>query len=112
MPPNGRWRLLALDPGLDRTLQLDRQGLAPAIDTVADRETDPGLGDAVFLDIGFFLALEADADALGQQIGVVEGAVGIDAKAVGKVGHGEKARKTGEGAGFSRGPRPLQEPLT
>src|SRR5690606_32954967 len=86
--------LFALDVGLHRALQLDRQGLAAAVDAVADGQPDPAFGDAVFLDIGLVLALEADADSFRQQVGVVERAVGIDGQAVGKgVGHGKGSAK-------------------
>lgn len=89
-------------------MQLDRQGLAPAIDAVADGQTDPAFRDAVFLDIGLVLALEADADALGQQVSIVEWAVGVDAQAVGKdVGHGD-ARSRRNGSGFSGWRREVQ----
>src|SRR5690606_36541958 len=75
-------RSLALDEGFDRALQLDGQGLAAPIDAVADGQAHPAFRDAVFLDVGLFLALEADAHAARQQVGVVEGAVRIDRKAV------------------------------
>ena len=40
------------------------------------------LADAIFLDVGLFLALEADADAQGQQVGVMERAARVRGEAV------------------------------
>src|SRR3546814_17021956 len=51
------------EPRLDRPRQLDRQRLAPPIDLLAQRDAHPAFGHRIFLDVGAFGALEADADA-------------------------------------------------
>src|SRR3546814_16742687 len=50
------------EPPLDRPRQLDRQRLAPPIDLLAQRDAHPAFGHRIFLDVGAFGALEADAD--------------------------------------------------
>src|SRR3546814_19408162 len=59
------------EPRLDRPRQLDRQRLAPPIDLLAQRDAHPAFGHRIFLDVGAFGALEADADAAFEH-GLVE----------------------------------------
>src|SRR5690606_12872377 len=70
-PAVGTQALFALQIRLDRALQLDRQGLALAIDAIAEGQAHPALRDAVFLDVGLVLALEAHAHAARQKVAVV-----------------------------------------
>src|ERR1044072_6076104 len=69
---------------LDRTLQLDGQRFAFAIERLAGRDADPAFADAIFLDVGLLLAGKADADGPLQHSLVVEWAVRVGGKAVGK----------------------------
>src|SRR4051812_16312059 len=71
---SGRRRLGLAQVGLDQPLQLHRDRLAAAVDRFADGQPHPAFADAVFLDIGLLDSLEADADATGEQLLVVEGA--------------------------------------
>jgi hypothetical protein len=74
--------------GLDRAAELHRQRRAVAVQCLADGDAHPALADAVFLDVGLFDALEADADAALEQGAVVVGALGVVREAVGRgVGH-------------------------
>src|SRR5690606_16046169 len=78
----------------DRALQLDRQRIALAVAGLAGGDADPALAHAIFFDIGLLDPLEADADAAGEQIGVVIGAARIEREAIGRrvglrrIGHG------------------------
>src|SRR5260221_5555713 len=90
--------LLALQVGLDLALELDAERIALAIDGLADRDADPALAHAVFLDVGLFLAVELDADALLQKRLVVMRALGIGRKAIRK---GGGKRRVGHGAQYS-----------
>jgi hypothetical protein len=62
----------------------DGEGIALAVYFVAQCKFDPAFGDAIFLNIGFFLALKANANALQQDRFVVESATRIYAKSVRK----------------------------
>ena len=64
-------------------------GVAVAVGGLAEGYADPAFADAVFLDIGFLGAVEADADAAFEQ-GLVEiraGRVGAETVGEGVVGH-------------------------
>src|SRR5262249_41592374 len=50
--------VLLLQIGLDLAGELDGERVALAIDGAADRDADPALAHAVFLDIGLFLTVE------------------------------------------------------
>src|SRR6266700_1550727 len=65
---------LVLEIGLDRPFELDQEGAPMAVPGLAGRHPDPALADAVFLDIGLFGTLEADADLARRRIGVIVGA--------------------------------------
>src|SRR5436190_1465859 len=78
------WGRLFLQVGLDRAFELDGQRIALAVDRLADRDPDPAFADAILLDVGLFLAVELDADALLQQRLVVKRALGVGREAVGK----------------------------
>src|SRR6266481_5138263 len=67
---------------LHGAVHLDGERVAVAILGVAGGHADPAFADAIFLDIGFFRALEADADIPRQDLGVVIGTVRIDRQAV------------------------------
>ena len=73
-----------MEIGLDQALQLDGDGIALAVDGLADGQAHPALADAIFLDIGLLDALEAYADAARQDRVVIIGALWIDAQAVGR----------------------------
>src|SRR5262245_56224125 len=77
-------------PEISYTLALQFNGQRPAlaVGRLAGGEAHPALADAVFLDVGLLLALEAHAHAALQQRLVVEGAPGIGGEAVRRcVGH-------------------------
>src|SRR6266545_1186968 len=74
---------LVLEIGLDRPFERDQEGVAVAVPGFASRHADPALADAVFLDIGLFGALEADADLARQRVGVIVGAVRVVGETVG-----------------------------
>src|SRR5438094_4344344 len=82
--------LLLLQIWLDLAGELDGERVALAVDRLADGDADPALAHAIFLDVGFFLAVELDADAAAQQRLVVVGALGIGRQTVGQgcLGHG------------------------
>src|SRR5690606_13514001 len=73
-----------LEPGLDDALDLDRHRIAAAIERLAERQPHPALADAVLLDVGLFLAVEAHADAAFECGGVVEAAARVAGQAVGR----------------------------
>ncbi len=52
-----------LEIGFHDALQFDGHGVAVAVEGFADADADPAFGDAVFFDVGFLGAVEADADA-------------------------------------------------
>ena len=56
---------------LHRAVELDRQRIAVRSLRLARGHADPALADAILFDIGLLDALEADADAPFQQLGVV-----------------------------------------
>src|SRR3546814_14985820 len=66
-----------LEIGFDAALELDRHWITGAIAGGAGGDAHPALADAVFLDIGFFDAFEADADATLEQGGIELGAVRV-----------------------------------
>src|SRR5688500_16477186 len=77
----GRFRRLRiLEEGVDLALQLDRHRLAVTVHAPAGGDADPSLGDAIFLDVGAFLALEADSDTAAEQLAVEKGAARIERK--------------------------------
>src|SRR5258707_8315689 len=76
----GSVRFLVLEIGLDRTAELDGQGIAVAVDCLAGGDPDPAFADAIFLDIGLLNALEADADVARQRLGIEIGAARIVAE--------------------------------
>src|SRR5262245_33584638 len=67
---------------LDRAVHLDGERVAVAVFCVAGGYANPAFADAIFLDIGLLLALEADADIARQNLGVVVGAARIDRQPV------------------------------
>src|SRR6185437_9654911 len=67
---------------LDRAVHLDGQRIAVAILGIARRHAHPALADAIFLDIGFLDALEANADVARKQVRIVVWALRIDRKPV------------------------------
>src|SRR5436309_2380321 len=82
-------RCLVAEIGFDRTVHLDGQRVAEAVLGIARGDADPALADAVFLDIGLFDALEANADVARQNLFIVIRAAWVDREAVGKlVAHG------------------------
>src|SRR5690349_4607530 len=101
MAGSPRARLPLAEVGLNRALQLHGQGIAVAVLGVADAEAHPAFADAVFLDVGLVLALEADADVPLQDRLVIVGAVRVDAQPVGQgrkglIAHGrDLARRAG-----------------
>jgi hypothetical protein len=70
-----RWRVPKV--GLDRSVGLHGQGITSAIERFADRNSNPSLADAIFLDVGPFDALEPDAHAPTQDGLVVKRTSGI-----------------------------------
>src|SRR5579872_1789469 len=63
-------------------MHFDGQRVAVAILGVAGGDPNPALADAIFLDIGFLDALEANADVARQDRLIVIGALRIDGEAV------------------------------
>src|SRR5690606_11511268 len=76
--------LLVEQVGLDLALEFHRHRVAAAVEGLADDHADPALADAVLLDVGALLAVEADADAPLQQGGVVVRAARVEGQAVGE----------------------------
>ena len=70
-----------LEIGLDLALELRRQD-AGAVDRLSDGDPDPSFADAIFLDIGLLDAVETNADATLEKLGVVEEALRIRGKPV------------------------------
>src|SRR5690606_549011 len=68
----------------DDALDLDRHRVAVAVERLAERQPHPALADAVLLDVGFLLAVEAHADAAFERGGVVEAAARVAGQAVGR----------------------------
>src|SRR5579871_6282886 len=73
-----------LVPGLDRAAELERQRLALAVHGLAGLDADPAFGNAVFLDIVPDHALEADADAALQLVGIEMRAARVDRQMIGR----------------------------
>src|ERR1700760_130574 len=69
---------------LDRAVHFDRQRIAVTVLGIARGDADPAFADAIFLDIGFFDTLEADADVARQDALIVIGAARIDRQTVRK----------------------------
>src|SRR5204862_5457787 len=81
---------------LDRAAELDRERIAKTVLRVPRGHADPAFADAVFLHVGLLDALEADANAAFQEVGVVIGAGGVRGQAVGRaLGHRKKLRRGG-----------------
>ena len=77
-----------LDPRLDLAVQLQGQRAAMAVDLLAQRNANPAFGNAIFLDIAAFIALEADADPTREEVLVEIGAVRVGGQAIGNgIGH-------------------------
>src|SRR3546814_21048293 len=85
-----RRRILEL--GLDLTLQLQRQRVALTVACVSRSHPYPPFADAIFLHIGLFYALEANASAPLHNRRVMIGAARGDREPVGREG-----KKGGEG---------------
>src|SRR2546422_3179555 len=63
-----------------------------AIQAAARRHPDPAFADAIFLDVGLLLPLEADADAALQQVGVEIRTARIERQAIGRrIGHAARS---------------------
>src|SRR5471032_1784936 len=77
-------RLFSLVIRLDPAGELYSQQIAEAVLGVADGGADPTFAHAIFLDIGLFGALEADADVARQRLGVEIRAARIVRKVVGR----------------------------
>src|SRR5207249_12214700 len=75
-------RRLIAEIRLDRAVHLDRQRVAVAVLGVARSDAHPALADAIFLDIGFLNAIEANADVAREDLGIVIPAVRIDRETV------------------------------
>src|SRR5882757_4502413 len=67
---------------LDRTVHLQRQRVAVAVLGVAGGNAHPAFADAIFLDIGFLDALEANADVAREYLLIVVGALRIGRQAI------------------------------
>src|SRR3979411_2536238 len=63
-------RRLVAEIRLDRAVHLDGQRVAVTVLGVAGGDAHPALADAVFLDIGFLDALEADTEIATEEIGI------------------------------------------
>src|SRR5260221_5115317 len=89
--------LFLLQVGLDLAGELDGERIALSVDGLADRDADPALAHAIFLDVGLLLAVELDADALLQQGLVIVRALGIGRKAIRQsdVGHARLCTSSG-----------------
>src|SRR5260221_14691508 len=98
--------LFLLQVGLDLAGELDGERVALAIDGLADRDADPALAHAIFLDVGLLLAVELDADALSQQGLVVMRALGVGRKPVGERCFGHGVQYSGRHGRFATGLRP------
>src|SRR5687767_4163731 len=70
--------------GLDLALELEQQRLALAVDGLARRHLHPAFADAVLLDIGALLAVEANAHVVFEHGGHVVGAARVGAQVVGQ----------------------------
>src|SRR3546814_17442307 len=73
-----------LEIGLDLTLQLQRQRVALTVACVSRSHPYPPFADAIFLHIGLFHALEANAYAPLQKRRVMIGAARVDRETVGR----------------------------
>lgn len=87
-----RWRALAINLAaavplsikrLHGALQLDQQRIAFSIHFLANWYLDPTFTDAVFLDIGALLAIEANADVVFEYRRNVMGAARVCRETVG-----------------------------
>src|SRR5580700_1574853 len=67
---------------LDRAAQLDGHGISVPVLGGRMCDPNPAFADAIFLDIGLLDALEADADAALEQLGIVIGAGRVVGEAV------------------------------
>jgi hypothetical protein len=82
-------RVVVAPVGRDHALQLDGHRVALAVDGLAGGDADPALADAVLVDIGLLDAVEHDAHAALEDVGVVVRAAGVGGQAVGRrVAHG------------------------
>src|ERR1700722_5374120 len=76
---------LVAEVRLDRAVDLDGERVAVAVLGIAGGDAHPALADAIFLDVGFLDALEADADIARKHRLVVVGAVRIGRQAIGQL---------------------------
>jgi hypothetical protein len=76
------------DIGLDLALELESHRVAMAVAAAAGGDADPPFGNAIFLDVGLFGAVEPDADALLQQLLVEERAARVEREPVGHLAVG------------------------
>ena len=58
--------------------------LPVAVAAAADRHSDPAFRDAIFLDVGLFLPVESDADALAEHVLVEMRAARVERQAIGE----------------------------
>src|SRR4029077_17945424 len=73
---------------LDRAGKLDGQRIAEAVLALAGLDADPAFADAIFGDVGFLDAPEADADVALEQFLIVVWTARVGRKAIGQgVGH-------------------------
>src|SRR5260221_13071420 len=73
-------------------MNLDGQRIAVAVLGIPCGDADPALADAIFLDIGLFDALEANADVARQDLFIVVRAARIDRETVGELAVHDFAR--------------------
>src|SRR5438477_11692857 len=73
-----------LEIRLYHTFESQRDRSAAAIERAADGHAHPAFADAIFLDRGFFLPVEANADSAREQCFVIKLAARIGAEAVGR----------------------------
>jgi hypothetical protein len=78
------------------TLEFDRQGVAFSVNGFANGHTDPAFADAVLLHIKTLLVIEANANAMLKNSGIMVRATGVNRQVIGqfgplcRVGHGCK----------------------
>src|SRR5690606_6162436 len=82
--------------GLHAAVDLHRHRVAAAVQRTTHGDPDPALADAVFLDVGALVAVEADADAALHGLLVVVGTARVVAEAVGRGGLGHRGFRAGD----------------
>jgi len=88
---------------LNHALKLDRQRHSTSIAGFSCGHFYPAFADAVFLDVGAFIAVEADADVVLEDVGVVMLAARVGAEVIGQRGFGGAGRGIGKSCGVSHG---------